>query len=290
MNTNKTMAGLALSVLLSALAAQNSFAQPSNLSVTNIVLPSSLTNLVFDFTTLTNPLQAVDIEIHKVSDGQTNLELEVTYSAPSSQDGRGKITGTGTTTAEIDPQDSGPVDFDGPYTSKGSVTGSKGVTHLTFSTKVSGTASLEGKDRSVSASMSLSAKFDSVNDVLSYTQVSHASASGLGSLSESRKRSMPLSSSDVPEELGDGGWTLVLNLGAANGNKLSGTASVTLDSGAVYNYNFTGTFSPHTQVSKLNLKGVDSAKGSTLQVVLDGSNAVTRITGRVAGQTVKLNQ
>ena len=106
------------------------------------------------------------------------------------------------------------------------------------------------------------------------------SASGLPSAVDTE------SITDVrPPELGDGSWTLLVNFGEPNGTKLQGTATVTLATGQVYPFNFTGTFVASTGQSKLSLKGVDAGLGSVLTVTLHGSQIAT-IKGKVSGQIV----
>ena len=81
----------------------------------------------------------------------------------------------------------------------------------------------------------------------------------------------------------------MLQFGVIDGKKSSGTATVTLSTGRVYPFSFTGTFTPRTEQWKLNLKGVNAGKGSNLQVIAQGSD-ITKIVGRVSGQSVNIKQ
>jgi hypothetical protein len=108
----------------------------------------------------------------------------------------------------------------------------------------------------------------------------------LGSISESS----PLSD-NLPTDIGDGSWGLVLTFtNAPAATKLGGNASVTLQTGQVYPFTFTGLYAPHTGQSQLNLKGLDAGLGSMLQVSVNTNNAITRITGLISGQTVSIKQ
>lgn len=292
----KTFKSCLVSVLMSVIATLASpvaFAQPSG-SITNLITGS--TNVLWDFSRLSSELQHIQMSIHQRSGDQTN-SAEIDFADPFSQDGKGKLAGGPASTQvfvvpdETTPQET--VSFTGTYTTKGSISSSKGVAKLTFSTKVTGTAVFPGEsaEDSVSASANYTVTLDAPNNLISGTSRESGSRSGKngGRISETR----PITGNIVPDladELGSGAWTLVLNFGTAIGNKLTGNATVTLNSGQVYPFdNFTGTFAAQ-KGSKLNLKGTGAGLGSILQVTLDADNNITRIVGRVSGQTVNLKQ
>ena len=248
------------------------------------------TNALWDFTTLTNELQNIELNAEKITRGGTNL-AQAALADPYVQDGRGKLSGSGSASVSLtsnvtDPQTNA---FDGTYTSKGSVTSSKGVAHLVFSIKVSGSALL-GDDnhpvtqRTVTVRANYSAKFDANTNQMSGRVSGTISAAGLESLSHSGSFAGAL-----PAELGDGSWALAVQLGVVSGNKSIGTATVTLSTGQVYPFDTTGSFTPHTGQWRLTLKGVDAGKGSMLQVTVQ-NNAITRIVGQVSGQSVNIRQ
>lgn len=270
---------------LAAFAAQTSSAQPSGISITNLV--DDATNRLWDLSLLTNELRNLNFSIDRVNHGNTNT-VSISYAEDLTQSGQGKLTGSGTNDVTVD--DGGAsVSFAGKYTASGSVTSAKGVAHLTFMSRVSGLVTLPGdsKQRNVAASASYVVKFDPINDTVTGRQVYHASASGDGSISQSSSLQDGLTVSALGSEIGDGTWTLQLGFADATANKLSGNASVTLNSGQVYPFTFTGTYNPKTQQSKINLKGTDAGKGSMLQVTLQGTDII-KITGRVSGQTVNI--
>jgi hypothetical protein len=284
---------LTITATLTALAVQTSSAQPTG-SITNLVTDSA--NKLWDFSRLTNDLQTLQLDIQKISKGDTNT-VTVVYSDPFIQNGAGKLVGSGTNAQVqiIVNNDSETNTFTGKYTTSGAISGSKGVTKVSFLSKVSGKVTFFGdtKATAVSASANYVVKFDTTNptnQVYSGRAIQQATAAGKGSLSEVTT----IDPAPIKAELGDGSWALALNFIANTNkvsgnatNKLSGTASVTLATGDAYKYNFTGIYAPKTKQSKLVLKGTELAKGSTLQVTLQ-TNAVAKITGKVAGQLVNV--
>ena len=263
---------------LSALTIQTCSAQAPTGSITNVITGTS--NVLWDVS-LVQQLQHIDLDIKSVSHGDTN-EVEILFDDPFTQNAKGKLAGTGTTSIEVEGDSTSGL----TYLTKGSLSGTKGVAHLVFSAKVTGVAFVEGASRNVSASGNAQIKIDANTGQISGHVSQKASAVGLGSISGT-----DTFTNAIPPELGDGSWTLVLNFDAPgiNPNKLSGTATVTLQTGLTYPYAFTGTYTPNTGKSKLNLKGQDTGLGSSLVVTLQGGE-ISQIIGRVCGQTVTLKQ
>jgi hypothetical protein len=273
---------------LALFAAQPGSAQPTG-SITNPITGAA--NALWDCSRLTNELQDIELDIRKVSKGGTN-GVDIAFADPFTQNGAGKLAGAGTTSVVLIPDITEPQTnaFQGTYGTKGSITSSKGVAHLVLSVKVSGHTVLDNNkgvsaDRAVAATANYTVKLDANAGQVTGRVSERASAAGVGSISDTRQFA-----GSIPADLGNGSWTLVLNFGAANGSKLTGNATVTLQTGAVYPFSFTGTFAPRSQQSKLNLKGEDAGKGSVLQVTLQKNaitaNVITKIVGRVAGQSV----
>jgi hypothetical protein len=277
MKKSKSILQVSVIAVAATLGFQTLFAQPSG-SITNLV--TNPTNALWDFSLLTNELQNVDFTVSK-----KDVTAQFIYADPFTQNGAGKFSGSGSTTVALTVDGETPS-FTGPYKVSGSVTSSKGVAKVTFMTKVSGTdVEVDGKSRSVSGSESEVVEVNAVTGLVTGRSSSHASASGLGSISSTSTISDTLAS--VAAEIGDGTWTLVLDFGTASGKSLSGTASVTLNAGTVYPFTFTGAFNSKTGDSKLNLKGTGTGVGSALIVTLNSSNTVSSISGKVSGQTVK---
>src|SRR5579859_3679200 len=91
----KTLKPLLLSISiigLTTFVSQVSSAQPTG-SLTNQITGS--TNVLWDFGQLTNELQNIELNIQSGSHGQTN-EVDVTFAAPYTQNGKGKLAGSGT--------------------------------------------------------------------------------------------------------------------------------------------------------------------------------------------------
>jgi hypothetical protein len=198
------------------------------------------------------------------------------------------VAGTGATNVSFTILSNGVTQFDGgfqaEYSSSGSISSLKGVTKLSFQTRASGMAELEGRGRTISVAANYILTIDARTNRVTGHFVQRTSATGLGSIVNSGFFVPAL----IPNSLGDGSWTLVLNFAAPMGNTLTGTASVTFGQAGsqVYAFNFTGKFTPNTGKSILNLKGQGAAQSSLLQVTLDDSNAVLRALGRISGQTV----
>lgn len=219
----------------------------------------------------------------KLGDDSTG-SIQLDFKAPFTQDGKGKLFGSGSTEVELVYKgEGGPaqVPFQGVYTTKGSVTSSKGVVKLILGTKVTGSALFLGAQRKLSASGNVSLKFDMIARTISGRASYKATASGKGGISGSQPLSM--SFGDLKLEAP---WTLVLDPVPA-GNKYTGTATITLDSGTVYPFTLTGTYTPNTGASKLTLTGTGAALGSKLQLKMQGSD-ITFISGKVSGQMIKI--
>ena len=263
--------------------ARMGFAQPAG-SIT--VQVADVKNVIWDLSMITDT-QNVDLDIRKVSHAKTN-GTAASFFAPSAQDGRGKLFGEGATLVTLVPDETEPATntFTAHYTSRGSLSSSKGIARLALSIKASGHTLLGDnwhvtRDRDVTAQGNYSMVLDANTGQMHGRCSAKVTAAGLGSIADS----VGLGPEALAPELGDGSWSLVLNFADLAGNKLSGLASVTLKTGQVYRFRFRGTYLPHTGVSKLSLTGYDTGTGSVLQVTLkDGQ--VSRVNGRVSGQSV----
>jgi outer membrane protein assembly factor BamB len=247
-------------------------------------------NALWDFSRLTNELQNIELDIEKNTSGVTNF-IRAAFADPYRQDGAGHLNGSGSNSVALTSNTTHPqtTAFGATYVSKGVVSSSKGVASLEFSAVVLGRALL-GNDRQPAAQRIVileadyNARFDATRKQMSGRVSESISATGLGPSRQSSTFADPL-----PAELGDGAWTLVLQFGAANGNNASGVATVTLSTGQVYPFNFSGTFTPATGLWSLSLTGIEAGKGSALQVTVHG-NDIARIVGRVSGQLVNIEQ
>jgi hypothetical protein len=246
-------------------------------SITNAV--TSPADAVWDFGDI---ITNANIDVSKDS-----TEVQASIPAEVTQSGTGKVSDSQTDVSVTVDVDSEPVTFPATVTEKGSINSTAGGAHLIFSITATGTATLPGKstESRISLSQQISATINSANQTISGSQKETATASGEGSIVESSTFNNSISEVGTGG-LGDGSWTLTLNDLSTTDNKVTGTATVTLNSGQVFNYSIKGAYSS-TKGTKLLLSGSDAiSKGSTIQVTLDTNNDVTNIKGRITGQMV----
>lgn len=234
----------------------------------------------------------------------SNYLLQTTFTSPFVQNGRGQFVGHGTNTMSLSYQiltDTGNI-FDpwastnvleltnvaGNYVVSGSIHGISGVAVLRYISRASGALPVSGKRLRVST-------IDALYVVIqAATRVARESYGNI--ISVTGQRRLQLSGPDsesLPDYLGDGTWSLVLNFESASATtstRLSGWATVTLNSGTVFPFTFSGRYSAKTGRSTLLLKGVNNeagnAKGATLTVTLAGDQVVSLL-GRIAGQVIR---
>jgi hypothetical protein len=96
------------------------------------------------------------------------------------------------------------------------------------------------------------------------------------------------SADTVPLPAGmNGNWELDISV-AANGNKRTGTGTLTLSNGRVLTYQIIGSYNARNQLSKLKLVGESEATGSSLSLTTYGAGMdLTGLTGNVLGQPLK---
>ena len=82
----------------------------------------------------------------------------------------------------------------------------------------------------------------------------------------------------------NGSWTLASDI-ATNGNKLTGTGTITLSNGRILSYQIIGSYNTKNQIAKLKFIGEGDAKGTSLSLTTQGMgmNLVT-LKGKVLGQ------
>jgi hypothetical protein len=255
-------------VCLITLAPNPSWAQaPSGNISTNITEVSDLKHISFE-----------------ISDVDT---FAIDYDVDFVQNGGGKLAGSGDTVVSLSINGTPQPDFAAKYVVKGAITSVKGVGRLSFSDSATGIASLDGANRKATVSEKMNVIIDPVTrQIASGTFSRKASASGLGGMTDKGA----ITPESLPGELGDGSWTLSMDLQPDSRNKYAGTnntATVTLQSGMVYHFTVVGNYNVPNNQSKLVLKGVNEAKGSSLKVTLLGSQ-VTGLLGKVSGQAISM--
>jgi hypothetical protein len=202
-------------------------------------------------------------------------------------DGKGKISGSpGQIVAAI-----GGGTVGGDYKASGKISGGGAKTRVNLSIHFNGNGTVAG----VSTSCNISANYNLVVDPANRTLVGKGSGSArfshLGNGNLKSAFSMPL-----PAGV-DGGWTAVLDV-IPFSKKLSGSAVVTVNNdpspidktpNTVLATKLTGT--TKGAVRKVKLSGHGFSSGTKLNLdytpVLDTTNQVARINGKVLGQTVK---
>lgn len=219
-------------------------------------------------------------------------EVQANIPAAFTQSGAGKISGSATDVPMSFTINglggNGTVPLSATVTEKGSISSTKGSARFSITFRASGTATLPSSSHSsvITLSEQINATINSTNQTITGSMKSTASDSSHGSITETMTFANPLS--DVGA-LGDGSWTLNLNGLSTTGTKVTGTATVTLNSGQVFNYSIKGSFSS-TKGTLLLLSGSDAnSKGSTITVTLNTSDVVTNIKGKISGQTVNVS-
>lgn len=268
--------GVTAALLVPFLAAATVPTGPSG-NYTNTVANS--TNDVWDFGgVITN------VTIDFTAKGTT---VQADIPTAFTQSGQGKVSASQTDVSITPTVNSAPFTYSTTVTEKGSVNSTKGGSHFIFSVTATGTGTLPGASHASTITLGgqISATIDNATQAIFGTMKESASASGKGSISGTTTFSNSVSEVSSGG-LGNGSWTLKLIDLATSNTAVTGSATITLNSGQSFNYTVKGTFSS-TKGTKLLLTGSDAnSKGSSIQVVIDTNNVVTNIKGRITGQNV----
>lgn len=238
----------------------------------------SVSNRVWDVSGVSDITDA-EVSAHN---SDTDVSFEFTTD-PLNQDGRGKISAAGSASVLLTIEDqNGPSrqSFTGNYAVKGSIKGGKSAARGTLTQTVSGMADVEGV-RKVKATHKVQFMIDAVAGTLTSTETETVSAAGKGSITNHKDAETHALSDDFS---GNGSWTLDMALATTN-TTVTGTATVTLDSGRVFHYTVKGKYNTAKNNWRLTLKGIDDAKGSTLQVLGQDLDLLL-IKGKISGQAV----
>ena len=224
-------------------------------------------------------------ELQHLNFGISSESTEISFAAPFIQTGGGKLVGAGLTDLEIDsPIFIGTIN-NAVYKASGTVTSSKGIARVTFTGSAKGPAVIEGKARALTGTLAVKASINSVLETTSGVYLSTGAASGYGTIKETGP--LDFSWADVVDSMGDGSWSLEMVLTNDGVKKIGGSATVTLSSGAEFNFAVKGAYKLKTDTSVLVLSASDaSSKGSSLKVSLTGST-ITAVQGKVTGQAIK---
>jgi hypothetical protein len=207
----------------------------------------------------------------------------VAFEAPFSQNGSGKLVGAGATDIEVaSPILTGSVA--GEYVTRGKVSSAKGIARLTFSSSVKGSTIILGQVRTVSSSFVVKAALDSLTQTTTGSYAATATAAGYGTLKDSGP--VDFAWDDVVAAMGEGAWTLHMNLTNDMVKRVGGTATVVISGGRTLGFTGKGTYNVKTDSTLLILTADADSKGSSLKVRLSGSGSAV-LQGKLTGQTIK---
>jgi hypothetical protein len=221
-------------------------------------------------------------------EGAGDSVTDTSYSINISQSNSGKLTGAGTTILAIG-DDYVAADYD----VSGSVKTSQGFARATFTVRLQGQDVIKGQVRKFNFSFKYSVDIDYETLELVGTVKGNGSIQGIGSTSANSDFVTPL-----PPGV-DGSWYVYMDILALS--SLGGTGSINVAS-FVPNDNppgmpvarslpadLKGSYSSSTDLSKVNLKGINEGKGTKLSLKFyTGAGAPANMDGQVLGQKVKL--
>ncbi len=273
--------GISAALLMPFLASATGPTTPSGSYISTVTDP---TNAVWDFGgVLTN------LNLNATNGG---IEAHAAIATEFTQSGKGKVNGLETnvpiTLTLVVDSIGDSLSYPVTVTAKGAINSTKGGAHLVFAITATGigTLPLETKPSKITLSEQINATINSAAQTISGTHKETASSSGT-SVFETEGFTNTIAEVGSGG-LGDGSWTLALNNLATTNNKVSGTATITLNSGQVFNYAVKGAFNA-TKGTKLVLSASDLiSKGSAIQVTIDTNNVVSNIKGRITGQNVNV--
>ncbi len=219
--------------------------------------------------------------------GIEGIPVPLTYTVYITHDTKGRLTGTGTTL----------VNFDGQvvaanYTVKGSVSGGGTNTRANFTVTLKGKDWFYGVLHSFHGNVSYKSTVDSTGFTLSGT--AHGSFSIEGSSSGQIKVNTGL---PLPTGV-DGSWSVNMGVAALKTFIGSGTIEVAsfrspeLPGGwpakRILLNEVSGTYNSSKHLADANFKGIEEAKGSSLNVKFQpGATFPTKMSGKVLGQNIK---
>lgn len=235
---------------------------------------SDPTNHVWDVTTIAE-LQSPEIEM-------SDNDVLISFSAPFTQSGAGKLSGAGPTEIAVEsPIFTGPVE--GRYVANGGVTGAKGIAKLMLVTAAKGPAMIQGKAQTIVTTVGLKMTLNSLTESATGVYLATALATGHGVAKDAGPITFPWA--DATTAMGSGGWTLDLALTNDAIKKVGGTATVSLSTGRTLGFSAKGTYNPKNGSTVLVLAGDVPSKGSSLRVTLTSTNTVL-LKGKLTGQTI----
>lgn len=168
-------------------------------------------------------------------------------------DARGRILGSGNITI-----DTSAASADLDLALRGRIRGSNGSARIDVSMSIAGEAESSGLVVPVTGNGKLSGVIDPILETLVGELRVKICAKGVGC----EGGVFPI---EAPLE-GDGAWTLDLDLHSSDGRTIGGSAVATLEDGSSFDYVVRGRHDVRRDESSLQLKGVGSALGSSMQL------------------------
>ena len=256
-----------LFVILIFASSHGAFAAPPSGTLTTLVLP------VLDV--------SGDYPVSVTVGDDTDVSFDITVQ----QDARGKLSGGGTTTVNID----GDL-VQGAYTVTGRISSThngvdssvSSVTRAIVTVRVSGSGFVAGATRRFSLLVTYKLQVDPATLTAFGSGKGYASATGLGTGRIDEEASVAL----PPGMNGNGQLQADVLL---TGNRFSGTATVTLSNGRTVDFNVTGTYAPRTDKTKLKLTGTGASAGSNLRWDGVGEHLQSGVlAGKILGQSTRI--
>jgi len=217
-----------------------------------------------------------ELEIWDISGTYEDDGLGCDISLTMNQDGKGKITGSGSASCYIY-----GVDINMAYDIKGSIKQKNNTATVKLSLKFKGTAEYMGESYKFTAIEKVKAEIDAADQMMYGTIKVKLKMAG-EKVSEKSTFSEPL-----PEDM-DGSFNLTIEVDQ-DGKKLVGNGTLELSNGIRYSLPAKGKVNNKKGKSKLELKGDTTAsKGCKLKLIIDESDdSIESIKGKVLGQKIR---
>ena len=219
------------------------------------------------------------LTLEQTMQGAGDQDVPLNFSVDVTQDASGKLSGSGITILNI-----GNDFVAADYTLTGKISGGgNSVNRASFTVKLSGQDVITGLNTRFSINLKYKLEGDVGQQAFVGTVKGNANFSGMSSAKIDTDVTVLLAPTM------DGSWVLDMNILALN--KLAGSANIVLPNGRVLPTELSGSFSPNSGVSKINLKGINEGKGTSLNLKLvnslEGELVVDSMKGKILGQSVR---
>jgi hypothetical protein len=242
-------------------------------------VPSGLVDFSFDTPTARVFDLSGSLAIEQQMIGAGDQETPLSFPVDVTQDSNGKLSGSGVTVVNV-----GNDFVAGNYKIKGKVSGGgNSVNRASFTVKLTGQDTIAGvPNTKFSISLEYKLEADSEEGALFGSARGSANFSGFSSANIH---------SDIAIGLApgmDGTWSVEMNILALK--KLGGSAVITLSNQRALQTRLSGSYSTHTAVAKIKLKGFDASKGTSANLDFISSEEgieLQKLRGKILGQSVR---